>query len=147
MKHVTAMKRASPVRRASKIKRASAVRRPAAIMLAALVALVAACGPLPPQAPLAYAKKLDSATSGISTACGYAYRATAFPGDHGSVINRLEGTAAADVRKLVNVFKRDRSWVYQGLTVAEIASDGVSMLNSCGLHQAAHKLREATTGA
>jgi hypothetical protein len=114
-------------------------------MVAALSA--AGCGALPPQAPLAYAKKLDSATSGISTACGYAYRATAFPGNHARVTEKLEDAAIGDVRKLVNVFKRNRKWIYQGFTVAEIASDGVSMLDSCGLHKAAHQLRVATTSA
>ena len=116
-----------------------------AVTAAALSAV--GCGALPPQAPLAYAKKLDSATSGISTACGYAYRATAFPGNHARVTEKLEDAAIGDVRKLVKVFKRNRTWVYQGFTVAEIASDGVSMLNSCGLHKAAHQLRAATTSA
>ena len=37
--------------------------RSAAAISAALA--LAACGPTPPQAPLPYAKKLDSATSGI----------------------------------------------------------------------------------
>ena len=121
-------------------------RKAAIAPLAAAVAL-AGCGALPPQAPLPYAKKLDSATSGISTACGYAYRATAFPGNHARVIEKLEDAAISDVRKLVKVFKRNREWVYQGLTVADIASDGVSMLDSCGLHKAAHELRAATTSA
>jgi hypothetical protein len=106
---------------------------------------LAGCGALPPQAPLQFAAKLDSATSGISTACGEAYRATAFAGNHRSALERLDKTASTDVRKLVGVFRRNRKWVYQGFTVAEIASDGVSMLNSCGLHDAAHKLRAATT--
>jgi hypothetical protein len=112
---------------------------------ALLAAAIAACGALPPQAPLSYAKKLDSATSGISTACGEAYRVTAFPGDHRHDLEALESTAATDVHKLAKVFKRNRDWVYQGFTVAEIASGGVSLLDSCGLHRAARALKDATT--
>ena len=114
---------------------------------ALLAAAIAGCGALPPQAPLRYAKKLDSATSGISTACGEAYRVMAFPGNHAHDLDELEVTAATDVHKLANVFKRNRKWVYQGFTVAEIASDGVSMLDSCGLHRAANALKAATTSS
>jgi hypothetical protein len=122
--------------------------RLAAVGPAIAALAIAGCGALPPQAPLAYARKLDSATSGISTACGYAYRVTAFPGNHASDLNTLEATAATDVRKLVRVFKRNREWVYQGDTVAEISSDAVSMLEACGLlHRAAHQLRRATTAS
>jgi hypothetical protein len=114
----------------------------------ALAALtVAGCGALPPQAPLAYAKKLDSATSGISTACGGAYQVTAFPGNHTHDLDGLDASAITDARKLEKVFKRNRSWVYQGDTIAEISSDAVSMLQSCGLRRAAQQLKAATTGA
>lgn len=112
-----------------------------------LGAALAGCGALPPQAPLAYAQKLNSATSGISTACGFAYQTTAFPGDHARDLSKLEATATAAVRKLVVVFHRNREWVYQGDTVAEISSDAVSLLDSCGLHGAAHTLRRSTTAS
>jgi hypothetical protein len=114
-------------------------------VLAALA--LAGCGALPPQAPLAYARKLDRATSGISTACGYAYWATAFPGNHDRVLKQLEDAALGSAHKLEGVFRHNRNWVYQGNTVAEIASDGVSMLDSCGLHAAAHQLKRATTNS
>ncbi len=121
--------------------------RSRAVALGSVLAAVsiAGCGALPPQAPLAYAQKLDRATSGISTACGYAYWATAFPGNHAQVLSKLEDAALGAARKLEGVFRRNRKWVYQGFTVAEIASDGVSMLDSCGLHRAAHQLKQATT--
>ena len=122
-------------------------RAAVAVVVATLGAAVSGCGALPPEAPLAYAEKLDSATSGISTACGYAYRATAFPGDHTRDLNQLEASASMYVDKLVKVFRRNRKWVYQSDTVAEISSDAVSMLNSCGLHAAAHRLRRATTAS
>jgi hypothetical protein len=121
--------------------------RAVALGLVSAAVAISGCGALPPQAPLQYAKKLDSATSGISTACGYAYRATAFPGNHARVLEKLEDAASGAARKLANVFHRDRHWVYQGYTVAEISSDAVSMLSSCGLHAAATQLKEATTAS
>jgi hypothetical protein len=124
------------------------LRSPAHFAAAGLVlgALFAGgCGALPPQAPLAYAKKLDSATSGISTVCGSAYQVTAFPGNHTRDLDGLEASAITYVRKLETVFGRNREWIYQGDTVAEISSDAVSMLHSCGLHRAAERLRRATT--
>ncbi len=123
------------------------IDRVAALALAGAALAGAGCGALPPQAPLAYAKKLDSATSGISTACGYAYQVTAFPGNHAADLKRLEATASTAVGKLVRVFHRNRAWVYQGDTVAEISSDAVSMLRSCGLHGAARELKRATTAS
>ena len=122
-------------------------KRALAVGLSLTAVAAAACGAPPPQAPLAYARKLDRATSGISTACGYAYRATAFPGDHAAALNKLEDAALGAAHKLETVFRKDRGWVYQGYTVAEIASDGVSMLDSCGLHRAAQQLKQATTSS
>ncbi len=119
--------------------------RAAALILAAGVAITA-CGPTPPQAPLAYAKKLDSATSGISTACGEASQVTAFRGDHRSDLETLEATAAASVRKLVSVYHRDPNWIYQGETIAEIVNDSFSMLGSCGLRGAQSELGRAVGG-
>lgn len=126
------------------LKPAPKIALPAAVLI---VLAITGCGALPPQAPLQYAKKLDSATSGISTACGETSRLTAFPGNHRRDLNGLESTAVSDVRKLVKVFKRDRNWIYQGFTVAEIASDGVAMLSSCGLKRAAQQLKQATTSS
>jgi hypothetical protein len=124
-----------------------ALRRTVTLALAAAALTTTGCGALPPQAPLVYAKKLDSATSGISTACGYAYRVTAFPGNHTRDLAALEASAVAHARKLEKVFNRNRNWVYQGNTVAEISSDAVSMLQSCGLHRAAQQLKRATTAS
>lgn len=128
------------------MRRPRRLRAPTAVVVVAMLgAVVAGCGPLPPQAPLAYARKLSTATGGISTACGFAYQVTAFPGNHARELEKFEAQAIVDARKLVKVFKRNRQWVYQGDTVAEISSDAVSMLQSCGLHKAAHQLRSATT--
>jgi hypothetical protein len=107
------------------------------LLTALLAAVVAGCGATPPQAPLPFAKKLDSATSGIATACGEAYQVTAFPGDHARDIATLEATAASSARKLALVDARNPHWIYQGQTVAEIADESVSYLESCGLGKAA----------
>lgn len=123
------------------------LRAVSAVVAATLAATLSGCGALPPQAPLAYAKKLDSATSGISTACGFAYQFTAFPGNHARYLRSLEAAAITDAHKLERVFRRNRTWVYQGDTVAEISSDAVSMLTACGLHAAADQLKRATTAS
>jgi hypothetical protein len=110
---------------------------------AAAIAL-AACGPTPPQAPFQYAKKLDSATSGISTDCGLAYQVTAFPGDHRKDLATLEATAGTSVRKLAKVWKRNPDWIYQGETIRQIVGASLSYLDSCGLHNARAELARLT---
>jgi hypothetical protein len=124
------------------------IRRPSSVLaLGAVVVGLTACGPPPPQAPLPYAKKLDSATSGISTACGKTAQLTEFPGDHRRDLNSLEATASDSARKLAVVFKRNPEWIYQGETVRQIVADGASMLGSCGLPRARAVLLHATVNS
>jgi hypothetical protein len=111
-----------------------------ALLLAALVPVLAGCGARPPQAPFTYAKQLDSATSGISTACGLAYQATAFPGNHRADLTALDATAAMSAQKLADVYHRNRNWIYQDETVRQIVGASASMLASCGLNRARHAL-------
>jgi hypothetical protein len=122
-------------------------RRTARPLLAALFAAIAlaGCGPPPPQAPFAQAKKLDASTSDIATECGLTYQVTAFPGDHRSDLANLEAQADASVRSLASVYVRNPNWIYQGETVGEIVSDALSMLDACGLDQAERTLRQATS--
>jgi hypothetical protein len=120
----------------------SAARIAAAALGTGLV--LVACGPTPPQAPLPYAKKLDSATSGISTACGLAEQVTAFPGSHRKDLITLEVTAGASGLKLASVYHRNPAWIYQGETVRQIVTDSVSLLGSCGLRSAQAGLKRAT---
>jgi hypothetical protein len=94
----------------------------------------------------AYAKKLDSATSGISTDCGLASQVTAFPGDHRKDLATLEATAGTSVRKLAKVWKLNPNWIYQGETVRQIVGASLSYLDSCGLHQARAELARLTNG-
>jgi hypothetical protein len=110
----------------------------------AVALAVVACGAEPPQAPLAYARKLGAATSGISTACGKAYLLTAFGGPHATGLDGLETAASSSAHSLALVLRRDPAWIYQGETVREIVSDSVSLLGSCELHDARTRLLRQT---
>lgn len=113
------------------------------LLLVGAIGCLAGCGALPPQAPLPYAKKLDSATSGISTMCGEAYQVRAFGGDQARDMTTLEATVEESVRKLSRVYQRNPSWVYQGETVRQLVREGASMLGSCGLARARMLLLQA----
>ncbi len=110
--------------------------------LAIAAATVAGCGATPPQAPLPFAKKLDRATSGISTACGEAYQVAAFSGDHEQDLATLRATARSSAAKLAGVYAHNPDWIYQGQTVSEIVHDSISDLRGCGLGEAAAPLLE-----
>lgn len=114
------------------------------LTFAALAAL-AGCGPTPPQAPLAQAKKLDESLGGISTACGEAYQLTAFRGEDRSDLATLEATASADSEKLASVYLRNPEWIYQDETIRGLVHDSWSTLSGCGLTGAARTLVRATS--
>ena len=115
------------------------------IAAAAAIALIAgACGATPPQAPLPAAKKLDEATSGISTACGEQYQLTAFPGAPPEQLRSIKDAASSSSAKLALVYARKPGWIYQGSTVRQIVAQSVSMLDSCGLRGVATWLLRAT---
>lgn len=111
----------------------------------ALVLLLTACAGTSSQAPRGEAKKLSVSTSGISTACGFAFQVTAFPGDHKTDLETLEATAASNAKKLASVYARNQAWIYQGATVRQIVGEALAMLHSCGLTQAERTLRRATS--
>jgi hypothetical protein len=114
---------------------------PAAVLC---VLVLAGCGPPPPQAPPGEAARLDTALSGISTACGLADQITAFPPAPANQMAVLEATASTQATKLAGVFHRNPGWIYQGETVSRIVNDGIAMLGSCGLSQARRTLAEQT---
>lgn len=117
------------------------------LLVASVAAIaVAGCGPTPPQAPYAQAKKLDASTSDIATACGLSYQVTGFPGDHRADLANLEASATSSARKLASVYARNPAWIYQGETVGKIVHDGIAMLSACGLHDAARVLTAAASG-
>ncbi len=107
----------------------------------ALTLAGAGCGATPQQAPVAQARKLDSATGDIAAACGLSYQVTAFPGDHRADLANLDFSATSAARKLGSVYARNPAWVYQGETVRHIVDDGATMLRACGLDDAARALR------
>jgi len=112
---------------------------------AALVLIsLGACGPTPPQAPLPYAKKLDTSTSDISTACGEAFQVTEFEGQNRADLAGIEGAAERSARKLASVYRRNPAWIYQGETVGQIVTDAEQMLSSCGLRPALRTLKQET---
>ena len=123
------------------------MNRSGALAAVLAVAGTASCGPLPPQAPSAYARKINHSTSGISTLCGEAYRVTGFPGNHQHDLQQLDATATSNARVLAQVFRRNSAWVYQGQTVKQIVGAGEQMLALCGLHRAERELRSATAGS
>jgi hypothetical protein len=114
------------------------------LAVSALVLLVTACAGTSSQAPLNEAKKLGVSTSGISTACGLAFQATAFPGAHKKDLETLEATAASSAKKLASVYVRNQAWIYQGDTVRQIVAQALSMLSSCGLTKAQSALAHET---
>ncbi len=121
------------------------MRRRAGIILAPVFVLVlAACGPPQPQAPLPQAKKLDEATSGISTTCGLSYQVTEFPGPREPDLTVLEATAMTAAAKLARVYAQNPKWIYQGETVNTIVDDSLTMLHQCGLQDAARLLAKQT---
>jgi hypothetical protein len=111
----------------------------------ALAVTIVACGPTPPQAPYPEAKKLDSATSGISTTCGLSSQVTAFPPADRKDLITLDAVATEDARKLARVYNKNPSWIYQGETVRQIVKDSLTALHACGLHGAAETLRSRTS--
>jgi hypothetical protein len=123
----------------------SAQRATRHLLIAAfLAAALAGCGPTPPQAPHAQAKKLGASTSDISTECGLTYQVTAFPGDHRKDLASLQNQAQASVRSLASVYAENPQWIYQGETVGQIVIDAITMLKACGLPHAARTLERAT---
>jgi hypothetical protein len=118
--------------------------RRGALLGAVLTLALAGCGPPQPQAPLPQAKKLDEATSGISTTCGLTYQLTEFPGPREPDLKVLEATAITAADKLARVYKQNPEWIYQGETINTIVEDSLTMLRQCGLHQAAAQLAQKT---
>jgi hypothetical protein len=106
-------------------------------------ALAAGCGPTPPQAPLPDAQKLDTALSGIATACGLSYQSTALDPAARLHLAPLNAKATIQARKLATVYHGNPAWIYQGETVRSIVNQTLSTLQECGLHGAKLSLSQA----
>jgi hypothetical protein len=114
-----------------------------AVVTAAL--LLPGCGATPPQAPGPVAYQLNKALSTFSTACGHAAEVSAFSRS-GSELAGLDRLAAGKVPVVARIYHRDKAWVFQGKTVAQLVQMSVSFLTECGLHGAAARLTRATAG-
>jgi hypothetical protein len=112
--------------------------------LIAVVVLAAGCGPTPPQAPGPQAHRLNKALSTISSACGHAAEIQTFTNDARDM-TITEHQAESKIPDLVRVYRQNPDWIFQGKTVAELVEMSVTFLHECGLHQAARRLRGATS--
>lgn len=116
------------------------VRSIAALAAAALLAAaISACGPLPPQAPVAQASKISTALTTIVAACGESYRLQEFTAHPD--LSGLDATAASSAGTLAAVAIRHPAWVYQGKTLAQISALSEGQLRSCALPRAARVLK------
>jgi hypothetical protein len=121
-----------------------ALRTVTPVALAAVLSL-AACGPPPPQAPVAQANRVASALSGIAGTCGESYQQHAF-GARPAGLAQLEAAAATRAGELAHVFVRNPGWIYQGETLRQVVALAVSYLRECALPGAAAALvRETAT--
>jgi hypothetical protein len=105
---------------------------------------ISGCGPTPPQAPLPAAMKLDSALSGIASACGLSYQTTALAGHTAPSLDGLEAAATKDTDKLASVDAENPDWIYQGEMISAIVKDSISLLGDCGLSAARARLARRT---
>ncbi len=113
------------------------------VLVAALAALgLGACGPPPPQVPLAQAGTVSNALTGITTTCGYAYQELAFT-PHPD-LGPLEASAVANVSALAPVVVRNPRWIYQGKTLGQIVALSIRYLDDCSLRRAARRLQRET---
>jgi uncharacterized protein YjiS (DUF1127 family) len=115
------------------------------IVAAAAAALVAGCGPTPPQAPGPEAHQLNLALSTFSSACGHAIEIQTFD-NSARDMTITEHQAQSKVPVLARIYKRNKNWVFQSKTVAELVQMSNSYLDECGLHAAAGQLRSLTSG-
>jgi hypothetical protein len=122
----------------------AALRACAAASLAAVV--LAGCAQPGAQAPKPEAAKLSHATGDISLACGYAEELTAFGGPHAAGLGAQEAMAVTGARLLLDVWSRNRAWVYQGQTINGVVDNSISLLGNCGLHNAQRFLQKAIPG-
>jgi hypothetical protein len=114
------------------------------IIVLSAVLLAAGCGPTPPQAPGPEAHQLNLALSTFSSACGHAGEIQEFD-NSARDMTITEHQAESKVPVLARIYKRNRNWIFQGKTVAELVQTSNSFLDECGLHAAARRLRASTS--
>jgi hypothetical protein len=113
-------------------------RRLHALAAAGAALGLAACGALPPEAPIPTAGIISRSLTTIAASCGESYRAQEFAAHPD--LSELEATASRSARKLEAIRARHPQWVYQGETLTQIAGASVAYLNACSLPGAARIL-------
>lgn len=112
-----------------------------ATVAALLATALAGCAQPGTQAPKAQAAKLAVGTADISNACGYVEELTAFGGRKAKNLAPLESMAQTGARKLIAVYARDQTGIYQGESIGAVLGDSISLLRDCRL-TAAEKMLE-----
>jgi hypothetical protein len=120
------------------------LRRRRALIVGAVLAaaLPAACGPLPPEAPVAAASSVSTALSSINSACGEAYRLQAF--HPRADLSVQEKTASSSAIVLGRLSRRHPAWIYQSKSLAQLDSMSANYLQACSLRRAARVLLQAS---
>jgi hypothetical protein len=90
------------------------------------------------QAPPLDAQRLDEATSAMTSACGEAQQTSGLSPQ--ASVASFDAAASAGARTLIGVWRKNRTWIYQGETVNGIVSDSILLLGDCGLSRAQHAL-------
>jgi uncharacterized protein YjiS (DUF1127 family) len=109
----------------------------------ALALALAGCGATPPQPPRPEADRLTNALWAIASACADAREIQTFTNDPRE-ITLAEHQAEQQVPVLAHVYRRNPSWIFQGKSVGELVSMSSTLLDDCGLHLAARRLRQVT---
>jgi hypothetical protein len=118
------------------------MRRILVILLAVLA--LSGCSEAGPQAPLPYAKKINTVTGDISSACGLLTQLSAFPPPPRRYVTILEASASSAVRQLAAIDRGHPGWRFDGVDMRTIVNQARTMLRSCGLKAAAEQLKRET---
>lgn len=118
------------------------MRRAALILITML--LFAGCSVSGPQAPLHYAKHINTVTGDISTACGELTQVSAFPPPPPKAARTIQSDAASAVHALAAIDQGHPEWRFDGVDMRTIVNQARTMLRSCGLKAAALQLKRET---
>jgi hypothetical protein len=102
------------------------------LILLAVVAL-AGCSEAGPQAPLPDAKKINTVTGDISSACGLYTQLDAFPPPPHRYVVILRASAASALKQLTAIDRAHPEWRFDGVAMPKILEQARSMLRGCGL--------------
>jgi PBP1b-binding outer membrane lipoprotein LpoB len=116
------------------------MRRVAIILLTVLV--LAGCSQAGPQAPLPYAKKINTLTGDISSACGLLTQLSAFPPPPRHYVIILQASASSAAKKLAAIDRGHPGWRFDGVDMRTIVNQARTMLRSCGLKSVAEQLKK-----